>query len=112
MSTNDSADTLNDGEVDDCEGWDDTDDFKEDYIEMQTDRMHGYVHRAVDGEGAKGGGTESDSEDQVQLTEKQVPCTCKINCLNQFDSTKIDRHVTSLRVMDKDQREIFIMGTL
>ena len=44
--------------------------------------------------------------------ETSVKCSCKTHCLTQFEAEHVQSHILSLREMEKDQKEMFIMGSL
>ncbi|XP_060577599.1 uncharacterized protein LOC132734769 [Ruditapes philippinarum] len=61
-------------------------------------------------DGERGEGVFESESDDNDVTS--VQCKCKTNCLSQFDAEHIQGHILSLREMEKDQKEMFVMGSL
>lgn len=76
--------------------------------ELIATRLEMYVHGMA-------GSDESDSgqEENGYADERgELRCSCKTNCLEQFNRQLVDSHILSLREMEESEKEMFIMGTL
>lgn len=55
---------------------------------------------------------EYKDEGENNSVEERGKCTCKSHCLRAFNKHELNSHILSMRELEKDEREIFIMTSL
>ena len=86
----------------------------DDLNEETGENVHRRIEEYVDvNQEETGTASEEDSHsDNNENDAVACKCKCKQNCLEQFNIEDIQAHIYSLREMEKDPREMYIMGCL
>jgi len=91
----------------DCD-WDHDDDEdclgQEDRVQHYVDNYDGEVDNSVVVRGEE----EEEEEDESAWTQ----CACRMRCIEQFQHHSLNSHMLSMQELEKDEKELFIMGSL
>lgn len=104
ITSEDSTETI--------DNWEDVDeqsDAEEEVTRQQELRVQRWA------ETVRGTSDSSDNEEKEEtevVQENSVKCSCNKNCMDSFSKEDVQEHVFSLREMEKNEKEMFIMASL
>lgn len=105
LSVQPAGNEPSDPESDDDVEWGEQEDIEEESIGREHERIGQFLAHAV--------GNEDEVDDAEEHGEEvRTNCLCKNPCLQMFDKNNIDEHVLNLQELDKESKELYIMGSL
>ena len=112
-ATNDTQSSVND--TDDHEAdtavdqeWPDDDD----QVERDTTRIEERIDTYLDGDDTVEDDANNSGNESPVSDGNGRRCSCKVDCVDQFDKETVSSHILGLKEMDKNEKEMYIMGSL